>query len=128
MDLNRRSPQRSREQSLKELADRANADDLHVPCCRYPLRHAPLGHEHTSHPHICRLGHAALHLRYRSHLASESNFADEYSIGRKRPFVDTGRKGGSNCEISAGLLQPNATDDIEKNVERGEGEAGALIE
>ena len=56
------------------------------------------------------------------------DFADEDRVCRQRPLVDARRQRRRDREIAARLLQPNATDNIQEHIQRGEGETGSLIE
>ncbi|MEY3701178.1 MAG: hypothetical protein RI891_470, partial [Gemmatimonadota bacterium] len=67
-------------------------------------------------------------MRDGAHLPGEPDLPDADRTVGERPVVDTARERGRHGEDTCRLLEPDPADDVEEDVERGEGEAGALVE
>src|SRR5262245_57913533 len=116
----------SREEPAEEILDRAHADDLDV--ARRSLRYATLAEKDPRHSHVRPFSNSTLGLRHGAHLAPEPYLADEDRVARKRSIVDARRERSRHRQIARWFLQSHAAHDVEKDVELGEREPGALVE
>ena len=80
------------------------------------------------HSHLHRLREAPLHLRYRSHLPAETDFADEHGMRINGPVVHARRERCGYGEIAGRLLKPRPAHDVEEHVQRRERKSRAPLE
>src|SRR5262245_50783992 len=117
----------SLEQHLPDGIQRFYAHQL-TPVARAYTPLARGGKQAAAKSHLARLAHARLRLMDRPHLTREPDFADQQRARLDRPIEEARRDRGDRAEIRRGLVDREASGDVEKDVLPGEVKSDLLLE
>src|SRR6476661_6064844 len=92
------------------------------------LYRAPRRAEDSGKPEPDRFGDAPVYRTSGTDLSAQTDFAQEYSVGRRGTVMEAGKERSGDGQIGAGLGNPNACRHLYKHVEIGKGRLRAALQ